>query len=118
MKMLYCWRCQIEVPMLDEEEYRIIRDVDRDCARAFKEAGSKQSNAPFHLKKSDEELRSIYFAPLFAKYTEITGFSSTVYDNTELLNHRLSNCGPMCKQCNKPLRTNTATKCTECGATQ
>jgi hypothetical protein len=34
MKMLYCWRCKIDVPMLDEDEFAIVSQLYSESLHA------------------------------------------------------------------------------------
>lgn len=86
-KTLYCWRCRMDVPMLNEEEWAIVLPLLRDP----------------HDNK----------AALDA-YNEITSFYET--NINAVWHHRASDYGPPCKTCHKPLRTPRARFCAACGA--
>ncbi|OEK04691.1 hypothetical protein [Roseivirga misakiensis] len=94
MKELWCWRCKMVLPMLDEEEYA---EAYRLYGEAFKKAGS------FHER----------FKPVSDYYTKITGFEET-HPNA-IMHHRISLYGPPCENCGKPYRTPGATFCAACG---
>ena len=88
MRYLWCWRCHLEMPMLDEAEF------ERLVAR-----GSRS------LSGLDSAL---------AEYERITGFRET--NRNAIWHHRLSLYGPPCHSCGKPLRTPIAARCVACGA--
>ncbi len=84
-RTIYCWRCQMDIPMLNEVEWRAI--------------------APFmSLASQPEALKS---------YQELTGREETNFNS--LWHHRISLYGPSCTYCGKPLRTPKAKWCAACG---
>jgi hypothetical protein len=87
MKMLWCWRCKTDVPMLDDDEYRQVISL--------RGKGSQES-----------------FALMLAEYERITGFRETNPNAT--FHHRVSDYGPPCRYCGKPLRTPQAKVCGHC----
>lgn len=86
-KIMYCWRCQTDIPMLTEPEWE---DVYK-----------------FLYPNFDPE------AALY-RYESITGFKET--NVNAIWHHRASSFGPTCNNCKKPLRTPKANFCAECGA--
>jgi hypothetical protein len=97
MKTMFCWRCQRDMPMLDEEEFR---EID-----ALHYQGSRRPGLPVEER----------FRPLLQRYLEMTGFEKT--NPLAVLHHRISLYGQTCENCGKPLRTSEATFCAECGKT-
>jgi len=93
MKMLWCWRCREEMPMLDEEEYSRV-------AAHLREEKLKE-------KKLD---RCFHFA--LEEYKRITNYPET--NPNAVFHHRLSLYGPPCVFCGKPLRTPQAKLCGSC----
>jgi CheY-like chemotaxis protein len=85
MKMLWCWRCKMEMPMLDDEEFEQV--VSRSSA-----------GDPF--------------SGMLAEYERITGYGET--NPNAIYHHRLSLYGPPCHSCEKPLRTPQAKLCGAC----
>lgn len=79
MKMLWCWRCKMEMPMLDDIEYREVMSV-RDTVSGAKSVREK-------------------FAPMLAAYERVTGFHET--NPNAVFHHRLSQYGPPCRSCGK-----------------
>lgn len=97
MEELFCWRCQEVVPMMDEQEFEVVWQVLQECLACKDIPISKR------------------FAPVSAKYAEISGLEG-VHHNV-LIHHRISLYGPPCVVCNKPLRTSKASICAACGHT-
>jgi len=61
MKLLWCWRCKIEVPMLDEEEYVKAKELYRKSMHGNNlQAG-----------------RLVRFKPLLDYYNKLTGWNET-----------------------------------------
>lgn len=91
MKVLWCWRCEMEVPMLDEDEFASVWQLF-----------SKGPPLKKRLQSTLEE------------YERITGFAET--NPLAVQHHRVSLYGPPCITCGKPLRTPQARHCAACGA--
>jgi hypothetical protein len=91
MKMLWCWRCKTEMSMLDDDEYRQVMAL-----RSMGKGATLQEQ----------------FALMLAEYERITGFRET--NPNAVFHHRLSEYGPPCRHCDKPLRTPRATICGHC----
>jgi hypothetical protein len=96
MKVLWCWRCGREVPMLDEEEFQLVTSKH----------GPKVAGAM-------AERVERFYGPVVAEYERLTGYCET--NPTEVYHHRLSLYGPGCPGCGKPLRTPQAKYCAACG---
>lgn len=94
MKVLWCWRCRMEIPMLDEEEYRKAYEL---YGKAFKSEGT--------LKERFSELLDYYKA--------VTGMEVT--EPNAIMHHRVAQYGPPCEKCGKPYRTPLASFCAGCG---
>jgi len=106
MEMKWCWRCQLELPMLTDEEFAEVSALRVECMSFSEEIQKK-----YGLNKKggiDER-----FKPALDKYFEITGFKET--NINAVVHHVISQFGPDCKKCNKPLRSPDAAKCVECG---
>jgi hypothetical protein len=86
-KTLYCWRCKQDIPMLDEDEWQRILPYLSGPARSKKAA------------------LTLYF--------EMTGDRETII--AAIWHHRVSQYGPPCRACGKPLRTPQAKLCSACG---
>src|SRR6185312_9345520 len=88
MKVQWCWRCKMDLPMLDEDEFADIW-------------------AQFEAASPDGRRE------LLDGYERLTGYKGTVFN--AVLHHRIAMYGPPCPQCGKVLRTPIAYKCFECG---
>lgn len=98
MKIRYCWRCRMDVPMMDGEEAKIASEL---YAEGFQEM--KRSK-----KYSKENFRK-----LLDYYNNLTGFGET--NPNAILHHVIDLYGPDCENCGKPYRTKEATYCPKCG---
>jgi hypothetical protein len=85
-ELLYCWRCKMEIPMLDDDEWVEVVSHFTD----------------------GRDVKGL------ARYYQITGFRET--NPAAIGHHRLSLFGPPCPSCGKPLRTPRAKWCAACGA--
>jgi len=92
MKMLWCWRCKAEMPMLDEEEFKRV----------------------ILLRKLSGKNIEEMFGALLEEYERITGYRET--NGNAVFHHRLAMYGPPCAKCGKPLRTPRAKLCGSCMA--
>ena len=106
MKRLWCWRCRIEVPMLDEVEFA---DVVKHYSEAMKETKRfrLESGASLRHPNIDD-----FFKPVRDRYEQLTGTKET--NHNAIMHHRISMYGPPCAHCDKPLRTPTAKLCGSC----
>lgn len=90
MEILYCWRCKMDIPMLDESEWAQVSS---------------------ELRRRDVKKRAAFQLALDA-YERLTGFKET--NVNALHHHRISLYGPACSSCGKPMRTPDATLCGAC----
>jgi len=104
---MYCWRCEAEMPMLDEEEFATIDELYRQCMTATKDF-RREHDLP--LEEVDLAER---FRPVREAYERLTGFSEM--NHNAIMHHRISIYGPPCPRCGKPLRTPRAKLCAACG---
>ena len=107
MQVLWCWRCQEDVPMLDEGEFARIDELYRECTAAVQQYRQDHS-APLSQTPVDDLYR-----PVRDEYARLTGRTGDHQD--EVLRHRLAHHGPPCSVCGKPLRTPEARICAACG---
>ena len=106
-QQVYCWRCQIDIPMLDEHEWAqlvplLTHVLDR--AQTYRDRTGASPQVALE--------QGIYRLAL-DKYRELTGHVETNFN--ALWHHRLANYGPPCQQCGKLMRTRVARFCAECG---
>lgn len=107
-QLLYCWRCKMEVLMLDESEWDLVSPLLSNSieeVKHFREA---------HSMSLAEAKTQAHGKAALAEYYRLTRLRETNVD--VLWHHRLSIYGPICNVCSKPLRTPQAKYCVECGA--
>src|SRR5262249_20731069 len=103
-KLLYCWRCHMEIPMLEEHEWeQVLPDLRLESVRQYRQTHGV----------SFQEAKEHYGEAALERYYQITGFRET--NINALWHHRLSLFGPPCRACGKPLRTPRAKLCAACG---
>lgn len=96
MQKLWCWRCKMEVTMLNEEEYSI----------AYELYGKMIKNLSANTKEErSKELVEYYF--------NLTGEMDT--NPNSIIHHRIALYGPTCENCGRPYRTPKASFCAACG---
>ena len=108
MLRLWCWRCKVEVPMLDEHEYAEIFALYRLGTEAVKSYRLRNRASLESVPRGE------LFAPMLARYEAMTGYKEL--NPNAVLHHRLSLYGPPCRNCGKPLRTPKAKLCGCCMA--
>lgn len=89
---LYCWRCKVEMPMLDEDEWEHIGPLLSGAADPI-------------IREAALDL-----------YEDMTGIRET--NINAIWHHRIKEYGPPCTKCGKPLRTPRASFCAACGETR
>lgn len=104
---LYCWRCDMVLPMLDEEEWALLQPLLSSAISdlmKYRKENPSDPDEPWNAKLGQRAL---------ACYRAFTGFEET--NINALHHHRLSLYGPPCAHCGKPLRTPQAKLCAACG---
>ena len=104
---LYCWRCDVDVPMLDDYEWDIVAPHLSNAIEQIKQY--RQT----HGVSLAEALDKGFGQEALRIYEKLTGFKET--NATALWHHRISLYGPPCATCGKPLRTPSASICAACG---
>jgi hypothetical protein len=107
MKIMWCWRCRMDVPMLDEEEFDVVSNLYSQSMSATKEF-RKRHNIPLSGAPINE-----LFRPVREAYKQMTGMDEP--NENAIMHHRISIYGPPCECCGKPLRTPRANFCAACG---
>lgn len=64
MKIMFCWRCQTEMPMLDEGEYRAVCEVMNQCTKNV-----KQFRAEHNASLNESPIQQL-FRPVRDKYED------------------------------------------------
>lgn len=106
MKEYYCWRCEMVVPMLEEDEWEIMEPLLKDQAKKVKEYREKTgADIKTAFQKSTKLATEKYF--------ELTGFEET--NHNAIWHHRLSDFGKECPNCGHLFRTPKASYCANCG---
>ena len=104
--MLWCWRCRMDMPMLDDREFSEVSRLHAECVRGVKQFRERSGESLEHpsIKK--------IFQPVRDRYKELTGFYEA--NENAIMHHKLSLYGPPCRKCGKPLRTPKAKLCGSC----
>jgi hypothetical protein len=105
MKDTYSWRRKAVIPMFDEKEWTpIARELGaRTRALRNHQLKTRRSN---DFKREEAQIRVAWFK-------QLTGLDVVSADH--IIHHRRLYYGPDCPSCQKPLRTDRATFCAECG---
>src|SRR5262245_25841615 len=93
--------------MLDEEEYKQLARVHRECTRSVK------AYRETHGVSLAQTPRARLMKPVLLEYRRLT--ETETADEGHLLKHRLSLYGATCAKCGLPLRTPAAKYCAACG---
>ena len=112
MKIRWCWRCKMNVPMLDRTELQL-------CLKA------RQLGRPFIIKELEKRkitnrqwlengLKSYKSQQYFIEMYRILTRSDETNPNA-IWHHIIDEHGPDCPDCGKPLRTNRARYYVACG---
>lgn len=104
----WCWRCQMDIPLLDETEWALLAP---HLSNSIEELKAYRERTGVSLA----EAKAVAFGQTaLALYAQMTGFQETNFN--ALYHHRRSLYGPDCAACGKPLRTPRASFCAACGA--
>ena len=88
----------MDVPMLDENEYKIAHKLYSERIKILTPAEKAQPD------------------PLLVYYKNLTGFDET--NPNAIMHHRIALFGPPCENCGKPYRTSLSKFCAACGHTR
>lgn len=105
---LFCWRCQMDIPMLSDSEFEIVSPYLSNALEQIKLYREQHGCSLAEAQSKGYGQRALEI------YEQMTGFKET--NPTALFHHRLSMFGPPCLVCGKPLRTPHADFCATCGA--
>ncbi len=106
MKVMWCWRCRQDVPMLDEDEYNAIYQLYGEC---FRSAKQKRDVPDGQQRPTLDDV----FESVRTEYERMTGMADCHHDT--ILHHRIATYGPPCAYRGKPSRTPRAKFCAACG---
>ena len=111
MKMLWCWRCQQEMPMLATAETELVRLAHSRGMQVVEEEYRRRGRVfkPMQL----ESIVAQRLQPMLEMYRLLTGFVET--NPSAVWHHKVDEYGPPCPKCRKPLRTTEARFCAACG---
>ncbi len=82
MRLLWCWRCKREMPMLDEAEFALASSLFHDAMNSAKEV-RKNTGVPI-----PHESVQVCFRPVLDYYERVTGYKETNHD--AVMHHRIS----------------------------
>jgi hypothetical protein len=109
MKMLWCWRCQQEMPMLEPAEALLVQKAKVMGMRVVEEEARHRGRLLLPMQVDGvARLRQ----PMLEMYRLLTGFVET--NPNAVLHHEVAQYGPPCPRCTKPLRTPMARFCAAC----
>jgi len=115
MKVMWCWRCKMDIPMLEPDEVeRVFAAQNRGLAtldpELFRKIHDEFGGDPDGLQRRLEFERE--YGGKLREYARITGYHET--NPMTLYHHQVDLYGPPCKRCAKPLRTPEAKLCGNC----
>jgi hypothetical protein len=120
MRILWCWRCRLEVPMLDDDEWAVVRQAhllsrdDLAAADALLERERvRRALLPIPPMPDAGGLIDRSQQYLVKGYALFTGVAEQAPN--AIWHHVTSLYGPPCEHCGKPLRTPRARWCPACG---
>ncbi|MDX8351927.1 hypothetical protein [Cognatiyoonia sp. IB215182] len=105
-ELLYCYALRRVTPLLDEEEWSVLKPHLDNRLNEIKEYREQH-----HCSISEAAAKSS--ASSLRVYEQLTGARLDHPD--QLWRVRRTQYGPVCTQCGKPLRTPRAKFCAECG---
>jgi hypothetical protein len=111
MKMLWCWRCQREMPMLETPEAALVHKAHLGGMRVVEEEAQQRGRVLVPMQLESIVVRRLQ--PMLEMYRLLTGFVET--NPNAVWHHMADQYGPPCPRCHKPLRTPEARFCAACG---
>ncbi|MBE8723684.1 hypothetical protein [Flavobacterium hungaricum] len=111
MEEKFCWRCNINVKMLDDNEFKLCQEALIDGKKAIEKELEKRNIQNYVWLDQIETFEKYRY--LLEMHRIITG----EYESNPLaiLHHQRSQFGQDCPNCQKPFRTPTAMYCPSCG---
>jgi hypothetical protein len=116
MRLMWCWRCQMDIPMLEPDEVEQVFGLQGKGLvmldpESFRQIHEEFAGDPDGLQKRLDFERD--YGGMLREYERITGFRET--EPMALYHHQVALYGPPCEWCGKPLRTPDAKVCGACG---
>ncbi|KAF2331659.1 hypothetical protein [Flavobacterium nitrogenifigens] len=111
MEERFWWRCNTEVKMLDDYEFKLCRDAWFEGKKVVEKELEKRNIKDFVWLDKIETFEQYRY--LLEMYRILTG----EYESNPLaiLHHQSSQFGKDCPNCKKPFRTSRAIYCASCG---
>lgn len=94
--------------MLDEQEYAHFFALYEKCHAPLGQYLVTHDGHPPEASVEEE-----FFRPMLDEFERLTGRRDL--HPKQIIQHRLADYGPPCRNCGKPLRSPKAQKCFECG---
>jgi hypothetical protein len=121
MKITWCWRCQVEYPMLEDHEWAVLMDAhakfgqsNRDAALDVIKRYAAENGFRTPVEPTEEHAKvAVFLWHLIAGFELFTGVLED--SPNPIWHHYTSHYGPPCSNCGKPLRTKRASYCAACG---
>lgn len=114
MKVIWCWRCKRDIPMLEPDEAERVGAAYGNGLTTFDWSLLEQIyDETGDRHEVDRRLAfEQEYGGMLREYERITGFPET--HPMALYHHRVEKYGPPCSSCGKPLRTPQARLCGSC----
>ncbi|MGD1850923.1 MAG: hypothetical protein ACFCBU_10045 [Cyanophyceae cyanobacterium] len=103
----YCWRCKVEVPLLNEDEWEEIGPLLKAGVIEIRNYRLRMNASLIEALERNQDL------PVLIRHRELTGVDAVSFNS--LWHHRRSDWGPVCPECNRLFRTPRAKLCAACG---
>jgi hypothetical protein len=114
VKMMWCWECEMEVPMFDEEEFAFFEEEYKKAIAISPEerATALNRSSAQALFDSWYSLGERRFRRMLEEHERRTGMF--IGDPQAILHHRISLYGGACPHCGKTLRRPESRVCEAC----
>jgi hypothetical protein len=112
MKKLWCWRCKAEIPMLETDEFKLVLEANSKGMKFVEQQIRQRGIKDYKFLKLNSPVAE-HKRAFPEMYQILTGFDET--NPNAVWHHQVDLYGPPCPRCHKPLRTNKARHCVNCG---
>lgn len=106
MRFYFCWRCNRDMPFLNETEWLEVEPLLSGAIAVI-----KQYRESHHCDLATAKRECT--PDVTRKFEQLTGVAGVNYET--IYHHRLQDWGPECTQCGELLRTQKASYCAHCG---